>query len=277
MFHHILCVVLHRTNSLDVGEIKYLVNMIWHFKPSKKCTNVLKKLEQNTDGVVTKAEFVLLNKHHKELLKPLRKIKDRLQSRTVYKRYWRQLASRRIELFGEQSMYEICNRTETAYVASSMEYLNLRTDVVPPEFIEQWHFIQRRKANRGVMHQELPYEIKDILTPHPLNVHTRKTLRSVAKGMTLASRFRKKSHAKISVLSAEHDGEDPFAQSEHTLDNQNESNFDTMPASKAGNNAGNKADNRAENRAVGMKDDPPPMPVAPKKFDDSFLGSLKAR
>lgn len=152
---------LNRCKTLDVGELKYLVNMIWDFKPSSSCNKALQKLELNADGTVNIAEFVLLNRHYQELLSPLRKLKVVLQKRTVYKRFWKQLTDRRIQDFKQQSFFEICDRDDVSYVQSSMEYLNLRSDIVPPEFVAQWQFIQRKKQNRGNVHKELPYEIRE--------------------------------------------------------------------------------------------------------------------
>jgi hypothetical protein len=181
---------------LDIGEVKYLINVLWEFHPSKRCIAAMSKLDLNTDGVVTVEEFVLLSRHHYDLLRPVRDLQRHLQRKTVFRRFWRQITKRRVELFGTTSMYELCGYTDPAYVASSMEYLNLRTDIVPVQFVEQWNFIQRRKAARGTLHQDLPYEIKEILYPHPLNAHTKKTLRGVAKSIGLWSRYGKKNKSK---------------------------------------------------------------------------------
>jgi hypothetical protein len=141
--------------------------MIWDFKPSPKCIKVLQKLDQNLDGVVSKGEFLLLNKHHKELLLPLRKLKRKIQKKTVYRRFWLQLAKRRLECFGEKEVFEIFERMNPQYLSASMEYLNFRSDVVPPEFVEMWNFIQTRKGSRGAK-KELPLEVEK-LKPHPMN------------------------------------------------------------------------------------------------------------
>lgn len=246
---------------MDIGEIRYLAHAVWDFKPSKKCLAALKKLELNSDGIVTEPEFVLLNRHHKELLKPLRRTKDQLRKKTVFTRYWKQLMWRRKEDFGSQSIFEITNRTELSYVESSMEYLNLRTDIVPVHFVEQWNYIQRRKAQRGTLHQELPYEIREQIKPHPLNIHTKKTLRTVAKGMVTLSRFRRKSNAKRNSIvsiqdfshgSTVHEEEDPqgSVSEQDTIEDQ----FDPRGTQLQG----------------------PPKINKPAPFDDSFLGSLKA-
>lgn len=220
----------------------------------------MNKLDLNIDGVVTLEEFLLLNRHHYDLLRPLRDLQRHIQRKTVFRRFWRQLTRRRVDVFGTQSMFEICSCTDPAYVASSMEYLNLRTDIVPMQFVEQWNFIQRRKANRGTLHQDLPYEIKEIMFPHPLNVHTKKTLKSVAKSIGLWSRYGKKGggggnnkYSKVAADQASDTGsvtED--AKQEHE-EGEEEDGYDDS------------------GRGNAMQ----AFPKRPKPFDDSFLGSLK--
>ncbi|KAJ1427704.1 hypothetical protein B484DRAFT_450212, partial [Ochromonadaceae sp. CCMP2298] len=170
---------VNRRYTLDIGEVKYLVHMLWDFKPSPKCRKALVKLDQNLDGVVSLGEFLLLNKHHTELLSPLRRLKRKIQKKTVYGRFWRQLTSRRVDLFGDKEACEIFERMNPQYRVASIEYLNFRSDAVPPEFIEQWNYIQQRKV-RG-SHKELPYEIIEKIKPHPMNEELKKNRRGSRK------------------------------------------------------------------------------------------------
>jgi len=255
-----------RSGSLDIGEIRYLVHAVWEFKPSKKCLSALKKLELNSDGIVSLPEFILLNRHHIELLKPLRSTKDQLRKKTVFTRYWKQLMWRRKEDFGSQSIFEITNRMDPSFLESSMEYLNLRTDIVPVHFVEQWNCIQRRKAQRGTLHQEFPYEIREQIKPHPLNIHTKKTLRTVAKGMVTLSRFRRKSNAKRnSVVSIQDFSHGSTVHGEDSKDDL----YDETSVSELG--AQEDQFDPRDSQQQG-----PPKIVKPAPFDDSFLGSLKA-
>lgn len=178
---------------------------------------------------------------------------------TVFTRYWKQLMWRRLEEFGTQSMFQICDRMEDAYIESSMEYLNLRTDIVPRHFIEQWQHIQRRKASRGTLHQELPYEIRETLKPHPLNKHTKRTLKSVAKGMTVLARFRRKS--KLKPNSVLHDSASLDTESAAVVEEERERQREEV-----------KEEDRFDERERESRNFPPKV----KPFDDSFLGSLKA-
>ena len=244
-------ILLYRVRALDVGEIKYLINVIWEFKPNKRCINALNKLDQNLGGVVTLEEFILLSRHHYDLLRPLREQQRKIQQKTVFRRFWRQITYRRVEYFGTQSMFELCECTDPSYIESSMEYLNLRVDAVPLHYIEQWNFIQRRKAARGSLHQDLPYEIKEMIKPHPLNENTKKSLRSVAKSMGVWSKFRKKGRVnKASTLpgEGEEDGEESLGGKE-TEKGEEEERVGELP--------------------LGL----PSGKLRP--FDDSYLGSQK--
>ena len=154
-------------NTLDLDEVKYLINFIWSFKPSKRCLKALRKLELNKDGIITRNEFILLNQHHRELLLPVRQMKVQLQRRTVYKRFWRELTVTRVENFAEQSLFEVWEAPARVLVQSSMEYLNLQVQSgrVPSQYVEQWRTTQRRKAQRGAVHSALPYEIREKIEP----------------------------------------------------------------------------------------------------------------
>jgi hypothetical protein len=157
-------------------------------------------------------------------------------------------------------MFEVCGRTESAYVASSMEYLNLRTDIVPPQYVEHWNFIQRRKATRGMLNQDLPYEIKEILKPHPLNKNTKKTLKSVAKSMGLFSRYKRKSSRKGSVAMTD-ERSDAGSVADEAEDGREE--------------GATGFDSESERADDGSLQAMQSFPRKAKAFDDSFLGSLK--
>jgi hypothetical protein len=267
-------VLLIRTGNLDITEVRYLVHAVWNFHPSRSCLYVLKKLNLNTDGIVNVAEFVLLNKHHKELLKPLRKIKVRLQKQTVFKRFWEQLCRRRIEMFGQLSMYQICDRVDSAYLISSMEYLNLRTDVVPPEFIEQWNYVQRKKKLRGTLHTELPYEIMEVIKPIPKNIPRKKrTLKNIVRGVRFMNRMRDGKTAIVNSDPEDSDHEKDPAEG-GVGDELSGGVIPPLPMSLAvGGNFdrdGDEDDDRFNNTGTLST-----IKTGPKGFDDSFLGSLK--
>jgi len=192
-----------------------------------------------------------------------------MRRKIIFTRYWKQLMWRRQEDFGSQNVFEILNRAEHAYIESSMEYLNLRTDIVPVQFVEQWNCIQRRKVNRGTLHQELPYEIREMIKPHPLNVHTRKTLKTVAKSMAVLSRFRKKStFRRGSVLAI---ADKPQMALDHTRDDDDD--HDDVSGLEHPDEVEDSKEDAFEERDLVRG---PPVSIKARPFDDSFLGSLKA-
>lgn len=225
----------------------------------------MSRLDLNTDGLITIEEFVLLNRHFKVLLRPIRELQRHIQRKTVFRRFWKQITQRRVEIFGSRSMFDICGMNDPSYVASSMEYLNLRTDVVPAQFIEQWNFIQRRKANRGVLHTDLPYEITEILHPLPMNVPPKRTLRSVAKSIGLWARYSKKKSkssrrnskvaADAEIDASPQDATEAASVTEDAKNGEEGTDFEDFDVLGA----------------------PPTFPRPAKKavFDDSYLGSQK--
>lgn len=198
--------------TLDLEEIQYLINLIWDFQPTKKVLKSLAKLEANRDGIVTLREFVLWTLHHKDALHPVRHIRERLGQRTVYRRFWRELMQSRMENFPNQNMFQVFARTDAEYVASSMEYLNLRTDRVPREFVEQWKLVQMRKESRGMVHKELPYEVKEKINPQPLPV--------VVKAKP--KRKKQKSRRYNSII------DDPLFQDENEISNNTRGHLDLL-------------------------------------------------
>ncbi|RYG67870.1 hypothetical protein EON64_06500 [archaeon] len=142
---------LSKSNVLDLDEVHYLVQMVWQFDPPKAAAKALKKLQQNRDGTVTLPEFVLLSKHHPQLLSPVRPLKTEWRTHIVFPRFWRQLQRRRAAQFGSPSNgLLLTGRVEQRdYTQASMDYLNLRSDLVPRQFSEQHRALQRKKRSGG--------------------------------------------------------------------------------------------------------------------------------
>ena len=152
---------------LDIAEVKYMVHVIWHFNPSYKCSNNLNKLNDNKDSTITLPQFLLFDKHHPKLLKPLRSTIQTLRSKLPYRGFWTPLVSRRAEKFSGQNLFELLQgeRHDARCIEASLRYLNLRTDAVPPHFVQQWEYIQRKKLNRGAISKQMPYELVEQKLP----------------------------------------------------------------------------------------------------------------
>lgn len=152
---------------LDIAEVKYMIHVIWQFNPSYKCSNTLNKLNDNKDSTITLPEFLLFDKYHPQLLKPLRSTIQTLRSKLPYRGFWNPLVTRRAEKFSGQNLFELLqgDRHDPRCIEASLRYLNLRTDVVPPHFVQQWEYIQRKKLNRGVISKQMPYELVEQQLP----------------------------------------------------------------------------------------------------------------
>ena len=152
---------------LDIGEVKYMVHVIWQFNPSYKCSNTLNKLNDNKDSTITLPEFLLFDKYHPKLLKPLRNTIQAMRSKLPYWGFWTPMVSRRAEKFSGLNLFELLqgDRHNARCIEASLRYLNLRTDAVPPHFVQQWEYIQRKKLNRGAISQQMPYELVEQQLP----------------------------------------------------------------------------------------------------------------
>lgn len=130
---------------------------------SRSAAKAATKMDQNIDSVISLQEFILLCKHHPVLLKPLRTVQAGLRKKTVFTRFWKQVTRRRNRNLGVKSIIELRALDGHNIIAISMDYLNLRKDVVPRHFVEQWRLVQKKKALSYKGHIELPMELREKL------------------------------------------------------------------------------------------------------------------
>lgn len=122
----------------------------------------LQKLDANVDYVVSLQEFVLLCKYQPEILQPLRRTKAEIRKAVVFTRFWTDMMKKRIKSFGNQTIIDLRpNPLSLNYAALTIDYLNLRTDIVPPQYIEQYKLTQKKKQSsyQGII--EMPYELRE--------------------------------------------------------------------------------------------------------------------
>lgn len=147
---------------MDITEIKYLVNTIWKYNPSRSTNEALKKLERNVDGVIALQEFVLLCNHHSDILNPLRKTRNHLRKKLIFRRFWTDMMKKRTERFGIKTIFELrSDKRDMLFASITLDYLNLQSEVVPNHFIEQWKLTQRKKQEsyKGII--DTPYELRE--------------------------------------------------------------------------------------------------------------------
>jgi hypothetical protein len=134
--------------------------MIWQFRVGSITAKALDKLDLNQDSILSLAEFLVLCKHHSRIIAPLRQIQKLMRKKIVHTRFWKQLATRRFKYFGQKTILEIRIFNEYDVVLLSMDYLNLRKDIVPNHYIEQWKLVQRKRAGSHKGHVEIPEELR---------------------------------------------------------------------------------------------------------------------
>lgn len=153
---------LEMADYLELEEVQYLVQVVWAFQPSKPVDKAFRKLRQNKDGTVTLPEFMLLCKHHSALLAPVRTLRQQLRKKLIFPRFWKQIMQKRNRDFGTPSnSLRLMSRPKEQCLQFSMDYLNLRTDAVPREYIEQYKLVQRRKAASSKGQINWPHEVID--------------------------------------------------------------------------------------------------------------------
>jgi len=128
----------------------------------------MRKLDQNRDGYVAMPEFVLLSRHFPEMLLPVKRVRKLLRKKTVHSRFWRQITRRRVNDFGNGTIFTIAGIADREYVSRTVEYLNLQHGEVPPQFVEQYALLRRKKAASLRGDIELPYEVASLLAAKKL-------------------------------------------------------------------------------------------------------------
>lgn len=121
----------------------------------------MQKMDKNQDSVITLEEFRVLCRHHPQIIAPLKDIQTILRKKTIFTRFWKEMMVRRLSHFGLKSIVQLRALDGIDVVLLSLEYLNLRKDMVPNHFIEQWRHVQRKKAQSCKGNIELPYEIRE--------------------------------------------------------------------------------------------------------------------
>lgn len=149
-----------RSKSMHINEAKYLINIIWEFKPNRQSMDAMHKLDQNKDGFVTMPEFVLLCRHYPAVLQPVRNMKKSFQKVIVHRGFWKIITPRRLEDFGNGTVFDILEVNDARYMTVNIGYINLRTDIVPIKFIEQYNLTMKKKQSSTKGNIDMPYELQ---------------------------------------------------------------------------------------------------------------------
>lgn len=148
-------------NVMAVFEIKYMVNLVWKFKPGWWASSALKKLDKNEDGLVTLAEFVLLHRHFPAMLRPLVDLRDKLRRKIAFTGFWKEIAAHRAKEFRASSIFDVLGRTDARQsTLDTLVHVGLRADVVVA-FSDRWRDIIRKKEDTAEKKEclDLPEEI----------------------------------------------------------------------------------------------------------------------
>jgi len=140
---------------LEVFEVKYLLQLVYVFKPPIFARWAIDKLNLNEDGYFTIAEFVLLCRHHPVLLLPIVNIRKHVRKRVVHSRFWREAAKQRFREFGSFSVFDILAIKNAREIKLHvLEHLTNREDI-PVSYKDKWHDIQAKKNNLSVLRENL--------------------------------------------------------------------------------------------------------------------------
>ena len=111
--HESLCVFTHQlfdfdaNNSLDAEELAFVGNVLWGFRPTKQVSTAIARLDRNSDGAVSAAEFVDRTRGAGTLLSPAFSLMHFLCEFTLGKARWEHLAEIRLQIYGSKSIFDI--------------------------------------------------------------------------------------------------------------------------------------------------------------------------
>ena len=147
---------------LEVFECKYILQLIYIFRPPIFARWAIDKLDLNEDGFVTIAEFVLLCRHHPVLLLPLVNMRKKIRKKLVHSRFWREVAALRLKEFGSHTFFDILVFKNAAEMKTEALNALLTRDDVVVEYKDKWKDIQvkreKSRSTRGVITKDLPPE-----------------------------------------------------------------------------------------------------------------------
>jgi len=144
---------------LEVFEVKYLLQLVYVFKPPIFARWAIDKLSLNEDGLCTIAEFVLLCRHHPVLLLPLVNMRKKIRKRVVHSRFWRQQARIRLQQFGSYSIFDILTIKNAREVKLHvLEHLTNREDI-PFSYKDKWHDLQAKRNDVSLLREHLTEDL----------------------------------------------------------------------------------------------------------------------
>lgn len=144
---------------LEVFEVKYLLQLVYVFKPPIFARWAIDKLSLNEDGLCTIAEFVLLCRHHPVLLLPLVNMRKKIRKRVVHSRFWRQQAKVRMREFGSYSIFDILTIKNAREIKLHvLEHLTNREDI-PVSYKDKWHDLQTKRNDMSLLREHLTEDL----------------------------------------------------------------------------------------------------------------------
>ena len=164
---------VENTGVLEIFEVKYMLQLVYIFKPPIFARWAIEKLNLNEDGLCTIAEFVLLCRHHPVLLLPIVNMRKNARKRIVHSRFWREIANIRMSNFGSHSIFDILSIKNAREIKLHvLEHLTTRDDI-PLEYKDKWRDLQVKKSEQNTVREH----VTEDLPPE--------TLTEVQKGLRL--------------------------------------------------------------------------------------------
>jgi hypothetical protein len=140
---------------LEVFEVKYMLQLIYVFKPPLFARWAIEKLDMNEEGLVTIAEFVLLCRHHPVLLAPILTMQKGMRKRIVHSRFWREIARMRVRDFGSYSFFDILVIKNAREIKlNALKHLATREDI-PLAYKDKWADLVIKREEMQSMREKL--------------------------------------------------------------------------------------------------------------------------
>ena len=144
-----------RAKSMDANEIKFVVMFMFEFKQSSQMQLILSKLNENIDGIVSQAEFLLICKCFPSVLGAWKRIRGVLSQNMISTHFWKEVRKRRSKLFKNDSIFTILSLWNYDVLDKNIEWL-LEQREVGQERVDMYRNLTFLENEPNF---NLPYEI----------------------------------------------------------------------------------------------------------------------
>ena len=147
----------YSSNSLEYFEVQFIVQLLYEFSPPAAVLNAIAPLANNSHSIVTLPEFVLVCRHYPIVLRPMITFRDSLKEKIIFRRFWSQIAARRVYYLGDKPHHSILDHLTADRQLDVLQSFLFSNEHVDKTLATQWLEVVNRKPSDVV--EKLPFEI----------------------------------------------------------------------------------------------------------------------